>query len=271
MNRLRLEDLTQAYRVVHSTELDSRKVLTRVRTTLDERAQGRSAKSWKKWSRGAGLSVALGGSIAYASPFADSLVTWLEKVTSPSSQGALDPAPNARALATGPVPPDVHAPAVSIEAPASDEARQAEVPRATSASPPASPRLTPAPSLAAHRVGASPGARPSSRVAPATTEPNPAASSESTASALYSEAQRLQFIEHDYRSALAAWDEYLSATNDTALRADGEYGRAVCLLHLSRYAEAREALTRLSGKGAAPSHRARALTLLESLEHVWEH
>src|SRR5690606_27048474 len=78
---------------------------------------------------------------------------------------------------------------------------------------------------------------------------------------LYQEAHRLQFVERDYPAALAAWERYLAVEKAGTLRTDAAYNRALCLVHLGRYEQARAELTKFVAPNAPGAYRSRAATV----------
>jgi tetratricopeptide (TPR) repeat protein len=60
--------------------------------------------------------------------------------------------------------------------------------------------------------------------------------------ALYNKAHVLHFRERRYNEALFAWEEYLGLTPTPTFALEARYNRALCLLRLSHYEEARAAL-----------------------------
>jgi hypothetical protein len=78
---------------------------------------------------------------------------------------------------------------------------------------------------------------------------------------LYREAHRSHFVERDYAAALIAWDRYLGVASGAPLGVEARYNRALCLVRLGRYREAREALVAIARgeQGAYRQREARAL------------
>lgn len=63
-----------------------------------------------------------------------------------------------------------------------------------------------------------------------------------TVSVLYRRAHDLYFHDRDYDAALAAWDAYLAGEPNGQFVVEARYNRALCFVHLSRFAEAHDAL-----------------------------
>lgn len=61
-------------------------------------------------------------------------------------------------------------------------------------------------------------------------------------SPLYLRAHELYFHEADYDDALVAWDAYLAKEPNGQFAIEARYNRALCLIHLSRLQDARDAL-----------------------------
>ena len=78
---------------------------------------------------------------------------------------------------------------------------------------------------------------------------------------LYREAHELHFVIRDYAAALSAWDQYLQFASDAPLAVEARYNRALCLVRLGSYREAREALGAIARgeQGAYRQREARAL------------
>lgn len=110
---------------------------------------------------------------------------------------------------------------------------------------PAPVEVTPAPAAPAPSVH-----RPARKPAAAPAEPH----GESPELLLFRRAQALQPA-HDER-ALTAWDAYLRVASSSALAPEARYNRALCLLYLKRYAEARSALEPFA-RGALQGYRQR--------------
>ena len=83
--------------------------------------------------------------------------------------------------------------------------------------------------------------------------------------ALYREAHRAHFVEHDYAAALTRWDRYLAATRHGSLVPEARYNRALALYHLGRRDEASAALRPFANGAYGRYRRDEASRLLESL------
>lgn len=247
MTQLRLEDFSDAYRAAHSSQLDAPAVLRRIRGTLRGAQERRSRRRWVTWLWSMGLTTALGASLAYAAPIARELLQWVDESFKPVPE--VDPPTTTDVTRTSMGPQTAPASSVApVFAPAASLPSEAAHAASTNHS---------ARSAAPRRAAA-----PSARRGKQTTATLDAAAQ---ASSLYDAAQRLQFAEHDYANALTAWDRYLQTSIDAPLRGDARYNRAVCLVHLKRYEQARVELARLAHPDSAAAYRSRAATLLNAL------
>lgn len=149
-----------------------------------------------------------------------------------------------RTLAPHPVDPPKKSPPKTPEAPRPGPPPQPAVPQ-PSAADAAAPELEPAPA-------SEPLPRPAHKPAKAARPAEPRG--ESPQLLLFRRAQALQPA-HDER-ALAAWDAYLRVASSGALTPEARYNRALCLLYLKRYAEARSALAPFAN-GAFQGYRQR--------------
>jgi tetratricopeptide (TPR) repeat protein len=84
--------------------------------------------------------------------------------------------------------------------------------------------------------------------------------------ALYRKAHELHFRGGDHAAAIAAWDAYLAAEPTGRVVAEARYNRALLLIRVGRYAEARAALEPYArGEIAGGYRRAEAAQLVERL------
>ena len=86
---------------------------------------------------------------------------------------------------------------------------------------------------------------------------------------LYRKAHALHFHGGDPAAALAAWDAYLAAEPDGRFSVEARYNRALVLVRLARYAEARAALAPFARREVVPPgyRQAEAEQLVERLAH----
>jgi hypothetical protein len=83
---------------------------------------------------------------------------------------------------------------------------------------------------------------------------------------LYRTAHRAHFQEHDSARALSAWNDYLRAAPNGSFAMEARYNRGLCLVRLSRAAEARSALEPFA-KGRYGGYRqAEAQKLIDALD-----
>ncbi len=82
----------------------------------------------------------------------------------------------------------------------------------------------------------------------------------------YRDAERFQFTDKDYAAALEAWDRYLPLGGKSPLVIDARYDRALCLVHLGRREEAREALGPFARGELGAYRQAEAQSLLDGLQ-----
>jgi len=85
--------------------------------------------------------------------------------------------------------------------------------------------------------------------------------------ALYKQAHQKHFRARDFAAALRDWDAYLQAFPRGTFAIEAQYNRAICLVRLSRKAEARRALLPFAEGDIARGYRkAEAAKLLKALE-----
>jgi hypothetical protein len=190
-----------------------------------------------------------------------------------------------RANKPPPLPVPAPAPALNSAEPALlDPSAQPEPAQAeTSVAPetsaavvaPAAPRKASAERTAAARPAPPvrnppPAATSSAEPAAAAPEPEPAPQPASSAELmLYRPAHELHFRARNFGAALAAWDAYLSRFPQGTLALEAEYNRALCLMRLGRYAEARTALAPFAaGARGGGYRRSEATRFLRAMEKV---
>jgi hypothetical protein len=84
--------------------------------------------------------------------------------------------------------------------------------------------------------------------------------------ALYRRAHELHFHGTDHAAAIAAWEAYLAAEPMGRFVAEARYNRALLLIRIGRYTEARAALAPYArGEIAGGYRRAEATRLIERL------
>lgn len=202
---------------------DDLAVATRLRVmrSLEVRARGRH----QLIGLATAVAILLGGTVSWALATGQVTALWSPSpvVVSPPPVAA-PPRPGRRPAQRPSPPPQQQAPpppAVVID-PLPAPPPAPEPPEAIPPAPPARP-VTPPP-VASTRPVAPP--------------PRPAAPVEG----LYRRAHELHFHGSDPALALAAWDAYLAAEPDGRFAVEARYNRALMLVRLGRYAEARAAL-----------------------------
>jgi len=86
-----------------------------------------------------------------------------------------------------------------------------------------------------------------------------------TEAAVYDRAHRAHFVDQNPARALAAWDRYLRLYPAGTFEPEARFNRAVCLVHLRRFAEARRALRPFVANRYGDYRRADAGRLLDWL------
>jgi len=147
---------------------------------------------------------------------------------------------------------------------------------------PASPQPAPAPPEPAprRRLATIPTPAPAPETLPAPIEPPPAPPplappprpravrpAAPPVEALYRRAHELHFHGGDPSITLAAWDSYLAVEPTGRFSVDARYNRALVLVRLARYAEAREALLPFARGEVSPTgyHQPEAAQLVSRL------
>jgi hypothetical protein len=72
-------------------------------------------------------------------------------------------------------------------------------------------------------------------------------------SPLYRKAHELYFHDADYDKALVAWDDYLAKEPNGQFAVEARYNRALCLIHLSRFQDAHDALLPFANGEVVPA------------------
>lgn len=116
-----------------------------------------------------------------------------------------------------------------------------------------------APSMA--RAAENAASPPRAALAP----PAPSSSASDPHAALFAEAHRLHFTEHDPARALAAWDRYLDAAPNGRFAPEARYNRALALVRLGRRTEAQQELAAFSNGMYGEYRRADAKALFDAL------
>ena len=198
------------------------------------------------------LAAAFGISAAFAHELAGRLADVKKSLFSdaaPASNGASNRAPSGAMKPPGPSASSADSAPASAP-PAPEVIGRREVSEAVSPEPGAVPRRAPA----ASSSGSPSVVRSPAPVAEAADE-----------LALYKEAHRAHFNDHDYTSALAGWDRYLARAPRGTFALEARYNRAVALHRLGRRAEAIEALRPFAAGTYGRYRRDEAQALIEEL------
>ena len=84
---------------------------------------------------------------------------------------------------------------------------------------------------------------------------------------LYAVAHDAHFVRHDSASALTAWDTYLTLRPDGRFAVEARYNRALCLIRLERFGDAKAALQPFRDGRFASYRKREATRLLDALDH----
>ncbi len=157
------------------------------------------------------------------------------------------------------------APEVQPAAPVTPMPAPAPRPRMAAAPRPIAPVPLPLPEVPA--IAAVPAPPPAQEAVPVRPRPRPVAE---PAEARYRRAHELHFHGGDPSLAVAAWDAYLAAEPAGRFAVDARYDRALMLIRLRRYAEARAALAPFAQGEVEPAgyHQAEAEQLIARLARV---
>lgn len=165
-------------------------------------------------------------------------------------------------------PAPVEAPvleAPAVEAPPAPEPQPATPPEA----PPVAPSAVHAPRLERTApvapVTPSRAAEPAPAPAPVDPPPNLPEAND-PAHELYRVAHQAHFVEHDFASALRAWDAYLAAAPNGRFAPEARYNRALCLVRLGRKDDAERALRPFADGSYGTYRRDEAKALIEALQ-----
>lgn len=131
------------------------------------------------------------------------------------------------------------------------------------------PRPASTPRSATLAAGAAVKAEPPSKaVASAETQPSataPLSDVSDRAHELYRVAHHAHFVDHDFVSALRAWDAYLEAAPSGRFVLEARYNRALCLVRVGRTSEARAALAPFASGQFAGYRQAEASALIDAM------
>ncbi len=163
-------------------------------------------------------------------------------------------------------PTPVEAPAV--EAPTVEATTAPEPPPPTPVEAArAAPSAVHAPRLERNAPSAAVAPTSSAEPAPAPVDPppNPPEATD-PAHELYRVAHQAHFVEHDFASALRAWDAYLAAAPNGRFAPEARYNRALCLVRLGRKDDAERALRPFADGSYGTYRRDEAKALIEALQ-----
>jgi hypothetical protein len=258
MKQVNFDRFVDAYRDACRAPLDDTALKRRINRTLRERAATNRQRPWL-WLFG--LGGMLTASLASATPAGQHVISWLQRQLPSLEHHYAAPAPD-ESVASNRHKPRVEAPAKHsivdrVPEPEIEGADLAEVPASLSEGSNTKPAVD---------VTGLNSARRNTRQAAATVATPVTGAGNATS--LYERAFQLQFTQSNYRAALVAWDSYLAVANGGALVGEARFNRAVCLVALGRYGEARAALTKIANGAGGAAYQARAHTLLQALENA---
>jgi len=164
---------------------------------------------------------------------------------------------------TPPAPPVEPAPPAPEVAPPEPTPAPSAAETQTPAAPPASVR---APREAVPRVTAEPTKPTASAQSEPAPLPAPAPEATDPAHELYRVAHQSHFVDHDFASALRAWDAYLAAAPSGRFAPEARYNRALCLVRLGRKDDAERALRPFADGAYGAYRRDEAKALIEALQ-----
>lgn len=251
---------TEALRDVSGDDADAAAATRlRLRRSLEERPRSRKLSSWL-----AALGIGLGATTAFALATSDTArAGWAALVRSPAP---LTAAPPTDASPTAPT---------TIAAPS-------PVPTTTIATPTPPAPLAAATTTTPSTTTPTTTTTTSSTIAPTPTPPRAKTVRSTTSSpsaeavaraerieALFREAHELHFRGGDPAAALVAWDAYLAAEPHGRFTAEARYNRALVLVRLGRFTDARTALAPYARGEIARGYRQdEARALLDRLERL---
>ncbi len=241
--------LSSATEAVRELPVDADGAATRLRVRRSLEASHRGRRQLAGFLTGSGILLAGTMSWAFATGRAEAV--WRAIVDpAPVHEERMEPEPPALPVREPPAePPPPPAPAETRPTPAEPPALAPAETRPTPAEPPPPAPRVEAP---ARRAAAVRPMRPMRPMRPI--------------EALYRRAHELHFRGADHAAALAAWEAYLAAEPTGRFVAEARYNRALLLIRIGRYAEARAALAPYArGEIAGGYRRAEATRLLERL------
>ncbi|HEX4418738.1 MAG TPA: hypothetical protein VH165_12595 [Kofleriaceae bacterium] len=229
---MNVDDLVGALRATDGDDAElAEATRLRVRRSLETRSRIQHQLAGVLAAAG----ILFGGTVSWALATGDISALWspAPQAIAPSPVAA-PPAPPHRSSGPASISPPVTPPVAPPVTPAEPSDVPAAVPPAPIAPSPVAVAALPAPAQAPEAVP------PVRAAAPRPVPMRPAAPP--PVEALYRRAHELHFHGGDPVAALAAWDAYLAAEPAGRFSADARYDRAIALVRLGRYAEARAAL-----------------------------
>jgi hypothetical protein len=82
---------------------------------------------------------------------------------------------------------------------------------------------------------------------------------------LYEKAHQAHFVDKNYGRAFMAWDNYLTNVRNGRFAVEARYNRAICMLRLGHFAEARTALEPFATGRYGNYRKSEANLLIEGL------
>jgi hypothetical protein len=249
--------LSSATDALRETPVDADGAATRLRVRRSLEATHRGRRQLVGFLTGTGILLAGTMSWAFATGRAEAV--W---------RAILDPAPvrevrEERAEAQPPAPTLAPAPRAPRQRVATEPPAPAPELRVEEPAPAPSPSPAPQPAPPAPAPQPAPRVEQPPPLAPA---PPPRAVTARPIEALYRRAHELHFHGTDHAAAIAAWEAYLAAEPMGRFVAEARYNRALLLIRVGRYTEARAALAPYARGEIAGGYRgAEATRLIERL------
>jgi hypothetical protein len=221
-------------------------------------AERRMAK--RSWRRSARLWIPIAAVLACST----AALAWME--TFGAKPAPLSAADEAAKLHRGVVPPGPST-GIALPPPAPSVTSTSEQVAVEEKEPLPAPAPLPPRPVPSHRVSPAASASAMTSAVAASDAPpsSPTAGNESSEADVYARAHRLHFDGDNAPGALSAWDDYLLRFPDGRFAPDARYNRAIDLLKLRRYAEARAALQPFADGAFGGYHRDDARELLRSM------
>jgi hypothetical protein len=249
--------LSSATDALRETPVDADGSATRLRVRRSLEATHRGRRQLAGFLTGTGILFAGTMSWAFATGRAEAV--W---------RAIVDPAPVHEARVEPPAPAPTPAPAPAPRVPRHHATPEVPVQEPPLPAPPPveAPAQPPAPAPAPPPRVEAPSSRAATGRSGQEAGPPGSVTRGRPVEALYRRAHELHFRGADHAAALAAWEAYLAAEPMGRFVAEARYNRALLLIRLGRYAEARAALAPYArGEIAGGYRRAEATRLIERL------